>query len=457
MIGRSVSGWVRRAVALALVSVVSASSGRTAAQSPKLDECQRVNASALSALACELSRALADVPAPAVVVSAPLKSDVTTPKQDALTARLANVVAGRLGRGARADGTPSDLHQALRSARAAKALVYLTPEFVGGELRVTADAFTSKVRFWDRVANPEPSPAAHGYSARRADAEIRTFLPAVTLVAHRIDHVPTPEQTPVAIACGDVGADGSPDIVLVGRRRVLVGRLSAGKFVSDVTRDWSDLSPVAPSPLREPLGTAAILPNGAVDVALSDRASGFRLDGRGTTLMPLPLSFPWPGGGCASRTPTGLAPSPVRCAADDDVAVAARDAAKGSVDAIAGAVIAAPDGAVRLVRASRSGTDDAVTIFDDARHSTRLAPGGAQIAVGDLDGDGTAELVVSKDTLEPSKDGVSVYSWTGSDTLARRFEVAVPAGVRAVAVCPWLGDGMSPLVIAASNEVMVIR
>src|SRR6185436_2847521 len=97
------------------------------------------------------------------------------------------------------------------------------------------------------------------------------------------------EQSPVAVACGDVGADGSPDIVLVGRRRVLVGRLANGKFVTDVTRDWSDLAPVAPSPLREPLGTAAVLPSGAIDVALSDRASGFRLDSRGTTLAPQPL------------------------------------------------------------------------------------------------------------------------------------------------------------------------
>jgi hypothetical protein len=149
----------------------------------------------------------------------------------------------------------------------------------------------------------------------------------------------------------------------------------------------------------------------------------------------------------------------VRCSAtDDDVVIAPRDAApSGSVDAIAGAVIAGPDGAVRLVRASRASADDAVTISDDARHSTRLAPGGAQLGVGDLDGDGTAELVVSKDTLEPSKDGVSVYSWTGNDSLTRRFEVAVPAGVRAVAVCPWLGDGMSPIVIAASNEIVVVR
>jgi hypothetical protein len=322
---------------------------------------------------------------------------------------------------------------------------------------VTADAYTTRVRFWDRVNNPEPSPIAHAFSARPADAEIRTFFPAVTIVARRLDRAPLPDASPVALACGDVGADGSVDIVVVGRRRVVVGRLSGGRFVSDFTREWSELSPVAPSPLREPLGTAAILPNGALDVALSDRASGFRLDRRGASIATWLELYPWPGGGCASRVPTGLDPNVVRCTpGDEGPTVAGRRAPSRPVDAIAGAAITGTDGAVRLVRAERFALDDSALIFDDTGRSTRLAAAGAQIAIGDLDGDGTPELLASKDTLDRASDSVDVYSW-GSDSLTRRMQLPIPAGVRAVAVCPWLGDGMSPLVVATSSELVVVR
>jgi hypothetical protein len=127
-----------------------------------------------------------------------------------------------------------------------------------------------------------------------------------------------------------------------------------------------------------------------------------------------------------------------------------------TVDALAGATITGTDGAVRLVRAQRFALDDSVLVFDDTGRSARLAAAGAQIAVGDLDGDGTPELVASRDTLDPSSDAVEVYSWA-SDSLTRRMQLPIPAGVRAVAVCPWLGDGMSPLVVATASELVVVR
>ena len=110
---------------------------------------------------------------------------------------------------------------------------------------------------------------------------------------------------------------------------------------------------------------------------------------------------------------------------------------------------------VRLIRAGRRASDGSVTLTDGERE-VRLEHAGAQLAVGDLDGDGEPELITSVDTSEPSQDAVVVYAWRGN-ALEEKLRVALPTGVRALAVCPQGPSSMAPIVVATSNGVWVIR
>jgi hypothetical protein len=82
---------------------------------------------------------------------------------------------------------------------------------------------------------------------------------------------------------------------------------------------------------------------------------------------------------------------------------------------------------------------------------------GAQLALGDLDGDGAVELVSSLDTRDPKLDAVVVRTLVPNQAAAERFRVPVPAGVRALGVCPQRAGAMSPLVVATGDGVWVIR
>jgi hypothetical protein len=49
-----------------------------------------------------------------------------------------------------------------------------------------------------------------------------------------------------------------------------------------------------------------------------------------------------------------------------------------------------------------------------------------------------------------------VYTWRGS-TLEEKLRVALPTGVRALAVCPEGASAMAPIAVATSSGVSVIR
>src|SRR5690606_13203164 len=120
------------------------------------------------------------------------------------------------------------------------------------------------------------------------------FLPQVPLVAGRPKVFGLAEPHVLALACGDAGADGSLELVVVGRHRVSAGRLRGGRFVATKLRQWQDLAQVAPAPLREPLASAAIQPGGSVDVGSTDRQTALRLDGDLQVQRELGRRLPWP-------------------------------------------------------------------------------------------------------------------------------------------------------------------
>jgi len=455
----------RTSVALALLSTLLAgsraaqaqpeapSAAAPAAPAPQAPSCGVGRAGALSELGCEARRALGKLPAGAVVVAAPLVSDAKPRAGSELAARILSVVSGALG--AKAKTEAATLSRARTLAAASGTLVHLVPEIARGELRITLDVYPVPRNFWDRVRDPEPNPVAHAYVARRLDAELRTFFPPVPLVASRIDKAVTTEQSPVALACGDVDGDGALELVVVGRARIQLGRVRAGRFAPLVTAAWTQLSPLSRAPLREPIASAAVEAGHWLDVGLSDRLDAVRLDARFASVRTLGHRLPWPGGGCAKIQGTSIRPEIERCQPDDEAPRTAR--MDRPSDALGGATLIDRQGRLRTVRVSRSFNESGALVRDDAGKRARLDGVGAELAIGDVDGDGQPDILSSVDTLDPSGDALVIHTWKDDGSLVERMRVAVPQGVRALAVCPAESAGLSPIAIATSGELWILR
>ncbi|WP_437673448.1 hypothetical protein [Sorangium sp. So ce131] len=416
-----------------------------------------------------LARSLGAVPGRVLVAAAPLASDAPAPRGAQLAATLAAQLAGKLGEGARAHKEPIPLPDAREAARDDAALVHLAVEIAAGRLRVTADAYPVPRTVWARIRDPEPGPVAHAYAEAPLDAEIRSFLAPIPLVAAKIDRAKNFEGDVVALACGDLDADGSLEILSVSRRRVTTLRLRGGRVVPLQSRSWPDIVGVHPSPLREPLAFATLvereqdgelLPPFA-DVGLTDRARSVRFDGKLQALAELPgLAIPDAGGSACAAISGPLLTGPLGpCAAADPAP--ATPALSGRYDALASARLASARGEPFAVWATRE--RGAVEIRDSAGRRKVVGSAGAQLAVGDLDQDGEPELIASLDVLDPLEDAVVVWSWrrrAGAPERAAPEEVLrlpAPAGVRALAVCPPDGAGRAPFAVATADEIWVVR
>lgn len=420
-------------------------------QQPAADPCSGLRGSAVSAVACELARGLGDVPAGALVVSAPIRADVELERGEQLSARLARLVAGRTGGKSHPEPVAAGAARALAST--AGTLVFLQPELKHGELRVTADVIPIPKRFWDRVRDPRPDPTAHAFSSRPIDAELRTFLPVVPLVAERVDKARIVDGPAVALACGDITGDGNSELIWVGRRRLRVGVIRSKRFVTRALAEWSSLSPIHPTPLREPIGTAVLRGPHRLDAGLTDRARGVRLDGDLKKVAQLEAPLPWPPAGCIDRKGIALSARRTPCAGEG-----APDAPNQRlVDAVAGATITTKQGAERHVRASRTANGSTVELRDDGGRTARVTSVGAQLAVGDVDGDGQPEIISGADTRDPGSDAVVVRTWTDAGSVSERYRLAVPKGVRALALCPARSTGRAPIAVATGDGVWLIR
>ncbi len=81
---------------------------------------------------------------------------------------------------------------------------------------------------------------------------------------------------------------------------------------------------------------------------------------------------------------------------------------------------------------------------------------GAQLALGDADSDGSPELAYSLDTLDASKDRLTLVTLEGNK-LTPRFELPAPS-ISAIAICSQReGPGMAPIVVATGDELWLIR
>ena len=443
---------------------------RASAQPPPAPPAPRAPSQAAIARVVEaLAQGIGRPKTRALVTSAPLVTDTPAPRAAELTAQLTAQLAGRRGPGSRARAEPTLLPAAREAARAEGALIHLTVEIAAGKLRVSADLFPVPRSVWGKIRDPEPGPLAHAFAEAPLDAEVRAYLAPIPIVTASVDRAKNFEGDVVALACGDLDHDGSIEIVAVSRRRVTTERLRGGRVRPIVSRAFTDLAPVAPAPLREPIGFATLVaPTGGpwlLDVGLTDRARSVRLDGDLRVVASFPgVAVPDGGASACTRLAGLVITGPlVSCVPGDPAPIAG--SVGGQYDAFASARLVSARGRDYAVWAGRE--RGALELRDDAGHRSGLESVGAQLAVGDLDQDGEPEIISSLDTLNPLEDAVVVRSWRrdapvppGAGPSARLFEslrIPAAAGVRALAVCPPDGPGHTPFVVATADEIWVVR
>jgi hypothetical protein len=417
--------------------------------------CTHGSAAALGELSCELAHGVGPLAAGVVVAAARPAAEAGEARSAApeLSTRIAASVARAIGGSARALPGALSLSEARKAAGDAKALVFVTPELAHGKLRLDAVAHPVALGFWDRLRVGATAPLAHATSQRRLDGELGAWLPRIALAATRIDRA-TATTDLAAVACGELGAPGTTEIVAVGRRKIQIGRVEGARFTVRVEASWPALSPVAPSPLREPIGAAYIVASERLAVGLTDRANGLFLSPALAPLSKLDAPLPWERVGCLSREGIGLG-APRACARGN---AAAPDLAPTTeVDAFAGGAVVDKSGKPRTVVAFRDARTREVTLRDDAGHLAKVSGAGAALAIADLDLDGDPELVTSVDTDKPDADALVVSTWTRDGAVVERLRIPVKDGVRAVAACPLEGLHMAPLVAATESGLWVVR
>ncbi len=419
---------------------------------------------AVVSVARDLAVAIGELDGRAIVAVGPLESDIKTTRAEDLAVLVAAQLGGR--RGWAVPKSPEPLAQAIVRGRGSPIVVYLQVRIQRGRLQVTADAHPVPNTVWARVKNPTPGPIAHAFADTSIDAEVRSYLEPVPLVAPlEFSKGKGFEPDILAVACDDFDRDGAPEIVSVSPDQVTLLRLRGEKVHPEAAKLWSELSPREASPWREPMGTAFSAPPEGyglpmpldVVVSTTDRAKAVRLD---TTLAVTRdfAGFALAEGGalsCARMQTTTITGPLDRCG--DSEAAPKRASVTGRFDSYAAANLVEPNGKPFEVWAGRE--SGVVELRDSDGHFAKIPAAGAQLAVGDLDQDGTPEILTSLDVERGKPDAVVVFSWERNKGGPPKEKLRIPiaSGVHALAVCPASGTGRVPFVIASTDQIVVAR
>jgi len=414
-----------------------------------------LESTAIGRSACRLAASLSGQADSALVVAAAAVGDDRVALPAAISERLAQLVAAKIGAAAKPSKEPLTLTQAQRAASSARGLIYLTVSLYRDRLDVSADVFGGAGRFWQRVKSPGLKLKAHAFATTALDPELRALFPAIPMVVSRVDKAQTAEHDILALACGDLRGDGSSEIAAVGRRRVQIGRLEHGRFAARASLNWAESSAIAQSPLREPIATSSVPEPGRLWVGSSDRADSLDLSGTQLRIEhKWHALMPWPGAGCTRRTGLGYEGKARACPGSSP----SPEVDFGTpVDAFDSRALTDHSGQVHTLRIARAvGADFARAL--DSLHPEVLVPNvGAQVAVGDLDEDGLPEIVSSSASLDRRADQLLVRTITENGQLRERLRVPVPSGIDALAICPGDGRAMAPLALATGDGIWLIR
>ena len=239
----------------------------------------QARASCIVGVAERTTSALGSIPAGALVVASPLETDVaprgarrSRSRERARAPRRGARRGTDCGRAACTATSRASTSARSIAARASR-LVYVRVQIQKGQLRVTVDAYPTVQQ---RMGSRAPAAAAaerarlRGGADRRRGARVLSPDSARARQGDQGDRRRrlTSWRRHAAIST----ATALAEILLVGRQRVALARLRAGKLDVARTVAWSALAKRAPVPLREPLGGAEIDVGGAL-VGSSDRGA----------------------------------------------------------------------------------------------------------------------------------------------------------------------------------------
>jgi hypothetical protein len=402
-------------------------------------------ASAITNVTQEIAKGLGAVPAGTLVVASPIASDVPATKADEISLRIASVLAGKLPNQARAHGQALGLSAAHAAAKGKPALVFLRLEIARGELRVTADAIPVVANSWDRIRLPPPPPIAHAFASASIDAEIRGALTPIPLEQAKLDRAKHDEGDVLAAACGDIDGDGSMELALVSQAKVSIGRLRQGKFVVTKSAQWSALSTRSAVTLREPLAAAAVVRGAGLIAATSDRMPVF-LDADLKPKSPA-RGAPASADQCTAFDPpsSGFAGALFPCLGAGKEML---EAPAKKYDAVAYADVTDAEGKSSVTIAVRE-PGGRLTLKNAAGKRT-IEGAGAQIALADLDLDGTPEIVTSSNATD---EVLTIGALDGK----ARIKLPATTGIRAICTCPPEERGLPAVVAIVGDEVWLVR
>ena len=440
--GRPSGGTTGRATApvLAAVAAVVLLAGPAAAN------CRLGTATAQ--LSCELALKLASLPGNSLINIAPSPQQNSTSK---IATELQSELSKRLN--AQAAARTMSVDEATRERGFAQ-VIQLSPELDARGLTLRADVYPRRT-VWDRALGPA-KPLASYEAFRRRDPHLRQFLSAVPLTASVPVALNIKLNGPVSLACGSAQAqtaDSRPSaagghsglqVAVVERHQIRLFALQGKTLTRFAQVAWKKLSEVRGTPFRQPL-TLATLSRGLLRVGTSDRSDGLDLNSKLEVLKRYPNLLPLGRKQCAKLSFPGLV-GPHPC---ENLPVK-----KGQrpQDALASLQLIGDDGTVSELMVGRDAVTHVAVVRDKARELFRLTAAGAALALGDLNGDGNAELLSSVNTLLPTEDALTV-SRNESGKATEIYQVPFPSGVQAIASCPTYGDGQAAVVVASGGRL----
>ncbi len=304
--------------------------------------------------------------------------------------------------------------------------------------------------FWDRVRGETAAERRVSLSVR-ADASVRGLLPKSPLTLTTREIFAYDSEVPLALACmAEEGGEGLR-VAMVGRSTISIARLAHGKLTQKQRWPWKSYSEVAPVPLREPLVSAAFRQDGSLDVGSSDRRFMLRISAASLVVGRFPDVLPWPGLGCLRRSGVGLA-SQAACGLEPGVP---SFQPIGVFDAVAGTEVVTAEGVRVVYGALREPLRAQASLFQMGLPVRNVPDVGASLALGDLDGDGLPEILSSRPTFEPEADALEVRALDNLSVPKTRLPVA--DGIVALAVCPWMGEGNNPILVASRSKLWVVK
>ena len=319
-----------------------------------------------------------------------------------------------------------------------------TPTFAGNQT-LTLSSYAPRVDFTAAATSPNPTSIAStdidgdgkadmvvvNYSSARISFFRNTGTAGSVAFASRIDS--TTGSAPNEVTVGDLDGDGKPDVAVVNMssNSVSVYRNTS----TSGTISFASRADVTTGMFPRNIHIADIDGDGRPDIVTSD-ASSSELSVLRNTSTPGTPSFA-PRVAIASGQPSYL-----------DVGDLDGD---GKPDIVVGNT----DGSNTIALHLNASTPGTISFATRVSLVTAGIPYG--VVIGDMDGDGKADIAVAQNSVNTLSLFRNAGTGTGAFSFAARQDVALSTGGYGIAMGDMDGDGMPDLVLGSGTYVMVLK